>query len=78
MREYKKEHPLCEITGKKRGVQTHHIYPVWRYPELADNPKYFIRLHKKWHFILAHFGNYKKFNINIKSDSKIWNKKIMA
>lgn len=76
MRKYKKEHPLCEITGKKRFCQVHHIFPVWKFPEKADDPNNFITLHRIYHKIFGHFGNFKKYNINIKSDAKLWQQKI--
>lgn len=75
-KEHLKKHPACAVTGKTKRVQVHHILPVWLYPEKEEDPDNLITLSKWWHFILGHFGNYKKYNPNIREDAEIWKQKI--
>jgi hypothetical protein len=76
MKEYKKLHPACEISGSLKHVEPHHIFPVHLYPEKADDPTNFICLTRWLHFWLAHLGSWFSFNINIKADAEILKKKI--
>lgn len=69
MRTYRKEHPRCEITGRK-GVHVHHIEPVHVRPDLADDPANFISLCPKAHEIVGHGGNWKHWNPRVVTDSQ--------
>lgn len=75
-KEHLKKYPRCAITGKTKGREVHHVLPVWLFPKEELNPDNLITLHKKWHFLLAHFGNYRRYNPLIREDAKIWNQKI--
>lgn len=69
MNEYRKKHPKCEITGSDKGVQIHHVIPVWANPDLADDPDNFIALSSKAHIhlIYGHAGNFRtRYVSNIK------------
>lgn len=69
MNEYRKQHPVCEITGSDKKVQVHHIVPVWADPTLANDPNNFISLSicSNVHLLLGHAGNYSnKYVGNIK------------
>lgn len=72
MNEYKKEHPVCELTGSKNGVQIHHIIPIWANPALAADKDNMIALSTKANIhLMAHNGNYGKFYVsNIKDICK--------
>ncbi len=81
MKEYKRLHPACEITGSLKGVEPHHILPVHLYPEHAANPNNFICLSTKvmgcnLHLLIGHLGNYKKENPNVVEDARIWREKL--
>ncbi len=76
MRDYKKLHPACEISGSLKAVEPHHVLPVHLFPEKANDPTNFICLTRWLHFWLAHFGSWKSFNINIKAEAEILRLKI--
>ena len=62
MNEYRKQHPVCEITGSDKKVQIHHIVPVWADPTLAADQNNMIALSTQAniHLIFGHNGNYGK------------------
>ena len=73
MDEYRKQHPVCEITGSNKNVQVHHIVPVWARPDLASDPNNFISLSTSAniHLIFGHDGNYSdRYVQNIKENAK--------
>mgnify|MGYP000930945999 CR=1 FL=1 len=73
MEEYRKTHPVCEITGSKKNVQIHHIVPVWADPALAADPNNFIALSASSHIhiIYGHDNNFgKKYVANVKEIAK--------
>jgi len=74
MREYKKTHPACEISGSRKKVEPHHIFPVHLFPDKATGP--FICLTRDLHLWMAHLGNFKKYNPDIEKDARIWYDKI--
>jgi len=73
MRIYRKEHPICEVTGSNKKIQIHHIVPVWANPDIADDPDNFIALSSSAHIhhIFGHDKNFsKKYVSNIKEISE--------
>ena len=69
MAQYKKAHPLCEVTGSNKSVQVHHIIPVWKAPELSADPTNMISLSTSAniHMLFGHGGNFQsKYNLNIR------------
>ncbi len=69
MNEYRKLHPVCEITGSDKSVQVHHIIPVWSAPDLAADPENFISLSTSAniHLILGHTRSFRlRYVKNIK------------
>ena len=69
MKEYKKLHPACEISGRKDKVEPHHIFSVSKYPELAADPTNFICLQRELHFWIGHNGSWQSLNPDIKIDA---------
>jgi len=61
MAAYRREHPLCEITGTDRELQVHHIIPVWVRQDLADDPENLIVLSARCniHQVFGHDGSFK-------------------
>ena len=73
MNEYRKTHKVCEVTGNNKGVQIHHIVPVWADPSLAADPNNLIALSTSAniHLIFGHNGNFgQKYIKNIKQIAK--------
>lgn len=69
MDQYRKLHPVCEITGSDKDVQVHHIVPVWADPSLAADPNNFISLSASAHIhcIFGHNGDFgERYVSNIK------------
>ena len=69
MREYKRLHPYCEISGRKDRVEPHHKTPVSKAPELAADPTNFISLTRELHFWVGHNGSWLSFNSDVEMDS---------
>lgn len=69
LREYRKEHPTCEITGTSKEVQIHHIIPIWADPSKAADKTNLIALSASCHIhhLFGHAGNFRtKYVANIK------------
>lgn len=64
----------CEWCGKEVSLQRHHIIPWSAAPELEHEPQNLVVLCKDDHLHVAHGGNYKRFNANLRAtlDSKKW------
>ena len=77
-----KNYPVCAVCGGKLKVEVHHIRPFHLHPQLELDPKNFITLceNKKdginCHLSFGHLGSFKSYNVNVKRDAKLWNKKI--
>ena len=66
MNKYRKEHPVCEITGLS-PVEVHHEKPVEYFPELAADPTNFISLYRRGgHLYFGHGGNWKWYVNNVR------------
>ena len=80
---FKKKHPFCAGCGRKTFLQIHHIVPFHVAPELELRHSNLITLcekknssSKSCHFIFGHLYSWRSYNEDIKTDSKIWKKKI--
>ena len=68
------EFNYCESCGSDKKLEVHHIIPFNIAPDLELDPENLLTLceNKKYgincHLFLGHNGNYRKFNINVKSD----------
>ncbi len=69
MREYKKLHPLCEISGRKDKIEPHHKKSVSKHPELSADPTNFISLTRELHFWIGHNGSWSSENPDIEMDA---------
>ena len=75
-KEHIKKSPMCAATGSKKKLEVHHILPINLFPEEELNSDNLITLTKDMHFWLAHLGDYKAYNPNIKEDAKAFRLKI--
>lgn len=67
MREYRAEHPRCEVCNWPR-VHVHHVAPVESFPELAACPTNFVSLCEIHHWWAGHCGNSgKRYNANMRA-----------
>lgn len=72
--EWLKENPVCAACGGSEKLEVHHIKPFHQNPELELDPTNLITLceAKKYgivcHRLVAHFGNYKHINPNVRED----------
>jgi len=59
-REHVKAHPVCEWCGGTKGVEAHHVIPLWQDDSLAADPANFISLcrPKRCHLLVGHGGSY--------------------
>ena len=73
-----KKGKVCAMTGTKKKLQVHHVFPVWLFPEKEMDKRYWIVLSGKKlygvvpHLFLAHLGNYRRYNPNIVKDAAKW------
>lgn len=81
-KEHIKKFPTCAATGKKgtllNPLSVHHVKPFHLYPELELDPNNLITLSFWAHLWLAHLGNYKSFNLNIREDAATLLAKIIS
>ena len=60
----------CAWCGKKVSLQRHHIIPWSAAPESEHDPQNLVVLCKDDHLHVAHGGNYKRFNVNLRETLK--------
>jgi len=77
-----KDNCTCAVCGGNKKIEVHHIKPFYLFPELeldinnlitlCENKKYGVNCH----LLFGHLGDYKKYNINVINDVKIWKDKL--
>ena len=68
MKEYRKEHPICEYTKTLPTKFIHHIKPVHLFPELAADKTNFISFGShSIHLVVGHGGNFKYWIDNVRA-----------
>lgn len=82
----RKEHlskfPTCEVCGGNTKLEVHHMQPFHLHPELELDPSNLITLCESGHeganchLHYGHLGNFRSFNVDVQSDSAIWNHKL--
>ena len=55
----------CKYCGSALHGNRHHVLPWAAQPELKDDPNNIVCLCRKCHEIVAHGGNWKRFNANL-------------
>jgi hypothetical protein len=81
---FRKEHlgPACVVCGSTKKRELHHIRPFHKHPKEELDPNNVITLceNKKdglnCHLAIGHLGSFKSWNVNVRRDAKIWNRKI--
>jgi len=63
-------HPTCAACGTKKGLEVHHIAPVWLFPSHELDPQNLITLcgggcHLAW----GHLHNYRSWNPTVVVDT---------
>lgn len=77
-----KRNPTCAVCGGTEKLEVHHIRPFHINPELELNPNNLITLcesKKKGvtcHQFFGHLGDYRKVNLDVEVDAKVWNAKL--
>ena len=70
MREYAKDHVVCECCGSPKmmmriRLEVHHILPVSVAPECAANYGNMIALCASCHYVVGHNRNWQTYNSNL-------------
>jgi len=66
MREFIKENPVCNFSGKPAKI-VHHVQPVHVRPDLAADKRNMVGFATpKIHLIAGHGGNFKKWVVNVR------------
>lgn len=72
--------PVCAVCGSKLDLQVHHVEPFHLHPEKELDPDNLITLcgpgGHNCHFVFGHLMNYKSWNVHVREDAKVWNKKL--
>lgn len=70
-RDFLAKYPTCAATGSREGVVAHHIVPYYEDPskELDEDNLIPMAGPNGAHLCLAHFGNFKHWNIHIRRDA---------
>ncbi len=73
-------HPRCIVCGTTKFLRVHHVRPYHVYPELELEPTNLVTLcQSPWHnchLYVGHLGDYKSWNPAVKSDARMWAKKM--
>ena len=81
-KEHLAKNPTCAICGGSKLLEVHHIRPFHLHPDLELDPKNFITLCENGkdgvncHLLFGHLGNFKSFNVDVKTDAVEWMSKI--
>ncbi len=76
------QNPCCAVCGGNKKVEVHHVKPFHLHPDLELNPTNFISLCENMkdglncHLAFGHLGNFKSFNVDVRTDAATWAKKI--
>jgi 5-methylcytosine-specific restriction endonuclease McrA len=73
---YLKKHPACEVCGKSKGLEVHHIEVFFLHPGKELLESNLITLCRKDHLFVAHLNSWKSWNAHVEEDSRRWNNKI--
>ena len=77
-----RKNPRCVICGSTNKLQVHHVIPFHLAPDLELVPTNLITLctRKKYgincHLLVGHLGNFRRFNIEVRTDAKTWRSKL--
>lgn len=75
-------HPDCEVCGrtktKVRTIECHHILSYFLFPDLELEPENLVSLCRRCHLLFGHHNNWKRLNMNIRSDIAVWRMKIQG
>ena len=77
-KQFIKDHPKCEVCGKNKNLNVHHIKPFHIDPANELNPDNLITLCRDHHFLFGHFLNWSSWNVDVHNDSNIWYNKIKS
>ncbi len=69
---YIKDNPRCEMTGSKRHLEIHHLFPYYLFPKLELDSKNLITLTRDCHFIFGHLCDWKAYNSTLMEDIEIY------
>lgn len=67
-----KEHPECEVSGATKELEVHHVVPFHERPELELDPGNFMTLARPYHFLVGHFCNWSKVNLDARKEAARW------
>jgi 5-methylcytosine-specific restriction endonuclease McrA len=73
------DHPTCAACGGTEGLNVHHVFPVYVYPERELDPHNLITLCEKrnCHFIWGHLNkSWKTWNRTVVEDAAAWLAKV--
>ena len=59
--DYIEANPVCEVCGRTKLLQVHHILPVNAFPDKELDPTNLITLCSQCHLYLGHGGNYRYY-----------------
>lgn len=81
-RQHLQLHPVCELCGGSDKLEVHHVRPFHLHPDLELDPANLITLCEakkdgvNCHLLFGHLGNFKSFNVDVRTDAPAWRLKI--
>lgn len=73
-----KDHPLCEVCGKSKGLEVHHKEVFFLSPEKELLETNLIVLCRKDHLFCGHLNSWRSWNCKVSEDARRWNNKIVS
>ena len=67
--------PYCQVCGKTKGLQVHHIFPFHLYPHLELELTNLVTFCGDHHLWIGHLGYWKTYNPDVIVDALIWYEK---
>jgi 5-methylcytosine-specific restriction enzyme A len=80
--EHLKKNPTCAVCSGVSKIEVHHIVPFHIDPSKELEPTNLITLCESnqnginCHLAFGHLGNYQSVNKTVKTDARVWNKKL--
>lgn len=75
--EFISNNPVCAACGTNKTLEVHHIKPYHLNPELELDKNNLITLCRDHHYTFGHFCDWRSWNIDVKTDTTVYNSKRM-
>jgi len=67
-RQFMQMRPICEVCGRKRGLEAHHVIPFHVAPDLELEIHNLVALCRRCHLLIGHLGGWSRVNLDVLAD----------